>query len=146
MPYRVHMRNTSGPTRGNWATFSKAAREGALLNKAEMARRLGVDRGTIHRWETGQNKPESAELVASFARITGVDLDESLAAAGLVPGVDAPAEPTRERDEEVELVRSDPTLSPNMKVRIVKMILDRRERDLEETRRIIDLFKGDRSA
>lgn len=145
LPYGVHMRNTSGQQRGTWATYSKAAREGALLSKAELSRRLQVDRGTIHRWETGATRPEDAEVVQTFAQLLGLNLDEALAAAGLRPGVEAPAEPTREVDEEIELVRTDPKLDAEMKRRIISLILERRERDkaaaLEETRRMIDLFR-----
>lgn len=145
LPYGVHMRNTSGQQRGTWATYAKAAREGALFSKAELSRRLQVDRGTIHRWESGATRPENPEVVQAFAQLLGLDLDEALAAAGLRPGVEAPAEPTREVDEEIELVRTDPKLDADMKRRIIGLILERRERDkaaaLEETRRMIDLFR-----
>lgn len=50
-----------------------------------------------------------------------------------------------EHDEEIELVRTDPKLSDDMRERIIALILKRRERDkaaaLEDTRRMIDLFK-----
>lgn len=53
-------------------------------------------------------------------------------------------------DEELELVRTDASLSPDMKKRIIDLILERRERDraasFEETRRVIELFRGERSA
>lgn len=145
MPYRVHMRNTSGPGRGGWATYVTAAREHALVSKAELARRVGIDRGTVHRWEAGQNRPDSAEIVQRVANVLNVDLDEALAAAGLRPGVEAPAQPTVDHDEELELVRTDPRLTDDEKVRIIQVILERRERDkrasIEETRRIIELFR-----
>ncbi|MEV0726050.1 helix-turn-helix transcriptional regulator [Micromonospora purpureochromogenes] len=48
-------------------------------------------------------------------------------------------------DEEIELVRTDPKLSDEMRDRIIRLILERRKRDkaaaLEDTRRMIDLFK-----
>lgn len=146
LPYGVQMRNRSGHQRGTWATYARTAREAALLSKAELARRLGVDRGTIHRWETGANRPEDPNVVQAFARVLGLDLDEVLAAAGLRPDVEPPAEPTREVDEEIELVRTDPRLSESMKRRIIELILERRKRareaSLEETRRLIDLFSN----
>ena len=116
-----------------------------MLSKAELARRLQVDRGTVHRWETGANRPENPDVVQAFAQLLGLDVEEALAAAGLRPGVQAPAEPTREADEEIELVRTDPKLDADMKRKIIALILERRERDkaaaLEETRRMIDLFR-----
>lgn len=145
MLYRVHMRNTSAAERGTWATYSTAARTAAGLSKAEAARQLGVDRGTVHRWETGQNRPENAEVVQAFARVYGLDVDEVLVAAGLRPG-EAPVEPTREADEEIELVATDERLSPQMKMRIINLILERRDREreraIEETRRLIELFRN----
>lgn len=143
-PYGVHMRNSSGQPRGTWATYARAAREGARLSKAELARRIGKDRGTIHRWEAGSNRPEDPDVVQAFALALGLDVDEALAAAGLRPGTEPPAEPTREYDEEIELVRTDPRLDEDMKRRIIDLIYARRERNkaaaIEETKRLIDLF------
>lgn len=118
------MRNTPAPQRGIWATYVLAARKnaGPRLSQAELARRLGVDRSTIWRWETGQSKPEDADIVAQLAEVLDLDLEEALAAAGLRPGVSAPAEPTRDIDEEIDLVRTDPQLTDSMKVRIIEMI------------------------
>ena len=145
-PYGVHMRNTSGPARGNWATYARVARESGLLSKAELARRLNVDRGTIHRWETGTNRPESPDMVAAFAQVLGLDVDEALAAAGLRPGVEPPAEPTRERDEEVELIIAAP-VDDRMKQRMLERLFEQRERDkqrrIEEIRFIIDPRRRD---
>lgn len=141
----LRMRSAGDQERGSWATYAKVAREGVGLGKSELARRLGVDRGTIHRWEIGRTRPEDPEVVRVFAEVLGLDLDEALAAAGLRPGVSAPAEPTREVDEEIELVRTDPRLDADMKRRITALILERREREkaaaIEETRRLIDLFR-----
>lgn len=145
-PYPVRMRNTSGPARGNWATYARVARESALISKAELARRLKVDRGTIHRWETGSNRPESPDMVAAFAQVLGLDVDEALAAAGLRPGVPAPAEPTRERDEEVELILAAP-VDDRMKQRMLERLFELRERDkqrrIEDIKFIIDPRRRD---
>lgn len=147
LPYRVRVRNTPAEQRGTWATFAKAARTGARMSQSELARRLNVERTTVWRWETGKQKPESADMVAAFARILDIDLDEALAAAGLRPGVTAPAEPTREVDEEIDLVRRNPNLTEQQKMQIVKVILARRERErvaaIEETRRMIEIFRRD---
>lgn len=145
-PYGVHMRNTSPPARGNWATYARVARESALLSKAELARRLNVDRGTIHRWETGSNRPESPDMVAAFAQVLGLDVDEALAAAGLRPGVEAPAEPTRERDEELELILAAP-VDDRLKMMMIERLRELRERDkqrrIEDIKFIIDPRRRD---
>lgn len=106
------------------------------MSQSELARKLGVDRVTIYRWETGQQRPESAETVARFARETGVDVDEALAAAGLRPGIQAPAEPTREPDEELDLIMAASVDNQTKQV-MIERLLERRER--ERQARIADL-------
>jgi hypothetical protein len=63
-----------------------------------------VDRGTVDRWIAGKTRPNDPGVLRRFAEGHGLDLDEVVAAAGLRPGVEAPGEPTRERDEELELI------------------------------------------
>lgn len=146
MSYGVHMRNTPDSERGTWATYARVARENALLSKTALAVQLGVDRGTVHRWENGTTRPESPHVVARFAEVTNVDQDEALAAAGLRPGVDAPSEPTADLDEEIQLVVTDPKLSPATKKRIIDHILERRERErtqgVEQTRLMIETLRN----
>lgn len=91
--YGVHMRNTATGGRGTWAALVQAAREAVGLSKAELARRLRVDRATIMRWESGTTKPESGEMVQRFAALFAIDLDEALAAAGLRPEGPTPTMP-----------------------------------------------------
>ncbi len=145
MGYGVRVRNTSGGSSGGWATYVKRAREGVPMSQSELARRLGTDRTTVWRWENDRQRPENADVVAAVARVLQLDQEEALAAAGLRPGVEAPAEPTRELDEELELVRTDPRLPPDVKLRIIKLIVERRERErlaaIEETKRVIELFR-----
>lgn len=107
---------------------------------------MGVDRTTVYRWETGGASPEDPLRVQLFAEVVGVDVLEALAAAGFRPDIEAPARPSVvERDEELELVRTDPKLDDAMRERIIALILERREREraaaLEETRRLIELFR-----
>ena len=142
----MRVRNTSDDRRGTWATFAKAARDGARMSQSELARRLNVERTTVWRWETGKQKPESADMVAAFAAVLGIDTDEALAAAGLRPGTPAPAEPTRERDEELELILAA-SVSDRMKQRMIERLYELRERDkqrrMEEIRFIIDPRRRD---
>lgn len=130
------MRNTSQQRRGTWATYSQAARERAGLTKAEAARRIGVDRGTVHRWEVGQNRPDDADLVSAVAKVYGVDLEEALAAAGMKPGRAAPAEPATEPDPEIDAILAAP-VSDIQKKRMLELLFQMRERDKQ--RRMEDI-------
>lgn len=89
------MRNVP-PAEGGWASYVRAAREHAKLTRPALAVAMGVQRSTIYRWETTNTRPEQADVVARFARETGVNLDEALAAAGLRPGVVAPDRPAQQ--------------------------------------------------
>lgn len=100
--YRVGVPASS--RRDTWATYVQAARERVGMTKTELARRLGVDRATIARWETGANRPEDADMVARFAHLFGLDLDEALAAAGLRPTARPPARPVKEPALDPDLV------------------------------------------
>lgn len=93
--YGLHVRNTRSGERGAWATFVQESRQAFGWSKAELARQLGVDRGTVHRWETGQTRPEDAELVARAADVLDVDQDEALAAAGMRPAAASTTRPSR---------------------------------------------------
>jgi transcriptional regulator with XRE-family HTH domain len=81
--YRVHVGTTPAPDRGAWAAYVTATRERVGMTKSELARRLGVDRGTVIRWESGKSRPEDATVVTAFANLFGLDVDEVLTAAGL---------------------------------------------------------------
>lgn len=117
LTYRVHVRNTSEPERGTWATYIAATRELFKLTKADFARRIGVDRGTVHRWEIGQRKPEDPRVIQRVAEEFELDLDEALAAAGLRPMHSPPTKPSREPPMAPELLAvvrllADPNTSP----------------------------------
>lgn len=131
----MRVRNTSNP-RAVWATYIKNLRKATGLGRPELARRLGVDPSTVWRWETERQKPESPDVPKVLAELFHIDLDEVLAAAGLKPDTPVPAEPTRERDEEVELILSAPVSD-----RIKQRMLDRLEvlREQDKQRRINDI-------
>lgn len=66
--------------------------------------------------------------------------------AGGDPTSVGPSTPAvEEDDEEIQLVRTDPRLTDDMRERIIALILERREREkaaaIEDTRRMIDLFR-----
>jgi transcriptional regulator with XRE-family HTH domain len=142
------VRNNPPADRVAWATFAKAAREtaqeGRGMSQSELARQLKVDRVTVWRWENGQQRPEDAGVVARFAAILCLDEEEALAAAGLRPGVAAPTEPTRERDEELEeILVAD--LPQRIKQELIEAVLAEREHDKERRMQMIQrLIRAER--
>jgi transcriptional regulator with XRE-family HTH domain len=124
MPYPLHVRKA--PT---WADYVTAIREATGLGDTEMGRLLDVNPATVWRWRTGkQKRPDGPEIVQRFAERFSLDLDEALAAAGMRPGVEAPAEPTREVDEEIELIMRS-KISDVMKRRMLARLHELREED-----------------
>lgn len=79
------MRNTDRAARGSWSTYVRSIRHAMGLGPSAFARQVGVDRTTLHRWESGRYRPSSAQDVARFAEATGVDLYEALRVAGFLP-------------------------------------------------------------
>lgn len=122
--YRVRVRNTTAPDRSAWASLVKRAR--AVMSGAEMARRLGVDRATIWRWETGQQRPERIEIVEAFAALFRINLDDALTAAGMRPATDevAPTPEMRYDPDVMELQRmlDDPATPETTKEQIRAMV------------------------
>lgn len=57
----------------NWRERLKTAREEQNLSVAEVAARLDVDRSTVHRWESGNRKPDVADLMRWGAAL-GVEI------------------------------------------------------------------------
>lgn len=139
----MRVRNTDPAPRGEWGNYVRAARERRGVSQAAFARLLGVDRATVYRWESKQQRPENVEIVVAVAQHLALDVDEALGAAGLRVSPDVtPVEPY---DEELELVRTDPNLDPEDKVRIATLIMERRERErsasIADTRRLIELMR-----
>lgn len=104
----------------------RSVREGAGLPKTELARRLGIDRATVSRWETGSTRPEDSDVVQRFAELFGIDLDDALIAAGLRPQTAARPEPPP-APADPELVRlmaimGDPDTTDETRQQIVAML------------------------
>lgn len=115
-PYRVHMRSTPTPERDTWAALVQRTREAAGLTKVELARRLGVDRNTIGRWEAGRNPPDQLDVVQKFADLFAMDLDDVLTVAGFRPAATTPRPEPRDPDvmRLIELFE-DPTTKVEVK-------------------------------
>lgn len=124
----MHVRNVPEEARGNWATYITAIREALEINKSELARRIDVDRGTVHRWETGANRPEDPAVIVRVAEATGRPVDEVLAAAGLRPDVPPPPLPTRPPDPVLDRIRES-GLPDAVKKELIERELVRRARD-----------------
>lgn len=52
-------------------------REKTNMKQEELARRLGIDRSTVAKWETGKSKPR-ADMLPKIADILGCTVDELL--------------------------------------------------------------------
>lgn len=140
--YRPRMSDGPSGTE-TWGSYLRRMTSRPGWSVARLAREASIHRGTIFKWMKGETGVTVAS-VRAVAQALGDDPANALRAAGSVSGqVD-------ETDEEVELVRTDPNLSADMKLRITRMILERRERErlaaLEETRRLIELFGQEDSA
>lgn len=131
------MRNSDGRQRNTWAAYVRAARETARLSQAAVADKMGINRNTVGRWELGRFAPDRPEDVVAFAQAVGVDPEEALTAAGYRPTIEAPTEPTRPPDPELDTIRQSTRLSAERKKRLIEWVLMRRARD--EQARMEDL-------
>ncbi|MBM0277224.1 helix-turn-helix domain-containing protein [Micromonospora tarensis] len=114
------------------------------LSGAAAARAAGIDRAT---WTSAENgtRRTAEHNYAGIERALQWKPGSIRAVLGggepmtLDPSASEPV------DEEIELVRTDPRLTADMRERIIRLIVERRERDraaaLDDTRRLIDLFK-----
>ncbi len=113
------------------------------LSVRAAARNAGIDRDTWADMESGSRilRDYNYASVERALRWKPGSVDAVLA------GGQATIEPelARDIDEEVELVRRDARLTPAMKVRIIRLIHERREREkaagLAETRSIIEALR-----
>ncbi|MEU4590083.1 hypothetical protein [Micromonospora aurantiaca (nom. illeg.)] len=113
---------------------------GISVSKAAQA--AGIDRAT---WSSAE-KGERATQPHNWAGIERALQWKPGSVRAILDGDDpTPADTADDVDEEIELVRTDPRLTDDMRERIIALIRERRERDkaaaLEDTRRMIDLFK-----
>lgn len=126
-----------GRTGEDWAGYLRRMTGRQGWSVARLARESNIHRGTIFKWISGKGGVNVSSVTA-IAEALGDDPANALRAAGRVDAGEA-------ADQEIELVRSDPDLEPEMKILIVNLIVERRARDrdaaLAETQRLIDLMK-----
>ncbi len=124
----------------------RARRVELSLSVRAAAAAAEMDRNTWSYLEDGSRRTSEFK----FAGIERALRWESGSVAAILEGRDpTPAQPENNTaapvDEEIELVRTDKKLTPEMRDRIIALILERRERDkvaaIEDTRRMIDLFR-----
>lgn len=129
-----------GQAREDWAGYLRRMTSRPGWSVARLARESSIHRGTIFKWISGKGGVNVSSVTA-IAQALGDDPAIALRAAGRVDADEAV-------DEEIELVRSDPDLDPETKIRIVTLIVERREREraaaIAETQRIIDFAKQQR--
>ncbi|MBH0779929.1 helix-turn-helix domain-containing protein [Nocardia bovistercoris] len=70
--------------------FLRSKREDVGLSQAEVARRAGVDKGTVSRVESAQFTARTDNLQA-IGEVVGVSLTDIFAAGGRIPSTDLPS-------------------------------------------------------
>lgn len=75
---------------GQWARAHRVAQR---YSQDEIARKTGYSQITVSRAETGQGAP-SADYVVAFAKALGIDIQEALHEAGILP---SPVDVARQR-------------------------------------------------
>lgn len=136
-PYRVNVGNDQTAENG-WGEYLKRMTSRPGWSVARLAREAGINRATAFKWISGRTGVTVAN-VRLVAQALGDDPNNALrAAAGSV----VEDNQILATDEEIQLVNSDPRLSPVQRTRVLRMIHDRRAREREaglaETRSIID--------
>lgn len=150
VPYGVRVRHTNQPDSGAWAAYIATLRRRKLLNATEFARRIHVDRGTVHRWESGKMGARDPQVLDRIAAEFTLPPEEVYAAAGLFPGTDGPViAPSVEPDPEIELILTSNLPGP-AKDELVRLLLAERETDrqrrMERMGVLIDLASRRRSS
>lgn len=111
------------------------------LSTSKAAQAAGIDRATWSTAESGTRRT-SEHNWAGIERALGW---RTGSIAEILQGGEPTLADDEPVDEEIELVRTDPKLTEDMRERIIRLIIERRERDkaaaLDDTRRLIDLFK-----
>lgn len=127
--------------RDRLAKAIEARRLALGLSASAAARTASIDRAT---WSSAE-KGERDTLPHNWAGIErALRWKPGSIATTLNGGEPSPVEDD-DVDEEIELVRSDPKLTDDMRERIIALIRERRENDkvtgMQETRRLLDLFR-----
>lgn len=141
-----------GTSRERLARAMTDRRRELRLSIRAVAQRAGMDRAT---WTGAENADRDLREYHYAGVEAALDWE-----AGSVEQILAGHTPTPRpagnvathaaRDEEIELIANDPDLDITMKEQIIKLVLQRRERDraagIEDTRRVINIFKQRRGA
>ncbi|MFC3504854.1 helix-turn-helix domain-containing protein [Micromonospora krabiensis] len=123
------------------ATLVRARRIELGLSARAAAQTAGIDRNTWAYLENGTRRTAEFNYAGIERALQWAPGSIQRVLEGGEPAPLEPDTPQTPDDEELELVRTDPKLTDEMKERIITLILERRERDKQETRRMIDLFR-----
>lgn len=105
-------------------------------SKIQLARRLGLDRGTIEKWKTQPRVP-LASTVRDVSERLGIPLDEALALAGVTGGQTVEDEPERAATME-ELAERTRELEREL----ARLTREQKDRDLAREERTQQLEAG----
>lgn len=73
--YGVHVRHIPAAESDTWATQVRTNRQRLGLTQVVAAKRIGVSREALIRWENGKYLPDNVETVDAAARVLGIDRD-----------------------------------------------------------------------
>lgn len=91
--------------RETWGAYLQAALKGAGMTHGELARSTGIHRSTIGRWVSGKRRPDRAGQVVVLAAALGLDTEEAMHAAGILPFPNPPDRPASQRPTDPDLAR-----------------------------------------
>lgn len=111
-------------------------------NKTAFARAVAINPKTVTRW-LAETVDVSEESVRQVATVYGIDPLDLLVRVGYYTADEANR--TGTDDEEIQLVVTDPNLTPADKKRVIDYILERRDREraqgIESTRLMIEALR-----
>jgi transcriptional regulator with XRE-family HTH domain len=116
-------------------------------NQTQFGAAVGVDRKTVARWLAG-TVDVSEEKVRSVARALGLAARDLLVQVGYYSADELLTDETATKtspDDPIDLVRNS-DLSLSAKRELIEYLIEQRNRQLEETKRLIDLARGRRRA
>lgn len=125
------MEQSSAPARPLWDRIQTACAERGW-NMSRLERETGVTRQTIAKWKT-QPRPPQAGTVSTVAQVLGIDLQEALQLAGILPA----ATPVAVKGES----EGDQYVSP-VERGLVDALLDEIERDPRKRARLRRILAG----
>lgn len=76
------------PSKGTWARFLDEHLARRVMQSAELASAVGLDRGVVSRWRSGQRVPTDPAVLRAVSRALNTDMTSTLIAAGYLTADD----------------------------------------------------------